>query len=657
MNFTQLSAASFIENLIDSRLMSANRARQWLDDLSACGEATDGQAVANGLVQRGELTEYQSQILSQIRPHPLIFDGFEVLDRLGSGNMGVVCKAVRRSEGLYAAIKILASSASMSPTILRRFQREGKTAFKMNHENIVSGYSVGEVDGVHYLAMELVDGTDLDQLVETKGPVHPFLALNYFVQAACGLRHAHSQGVIHRDVKPANLLLSHEGEVKVVDLGLAAIKEGHTGSSLSIGQLTQDGQSLGTADYMAPEQAVDTHSVDHRADIYALGCTWHFLLTGLPPYQGDTITETLMAHHEAPIPSLIAAGVPLPPEYDTLFQRLLAKNPNERFASFDDVFTALEACPEIAAPFGDTTTNVRSQEPKSSPASDATVRGTAPEKSTWNSDQTVRGTIDGDRDDAVTDDPLQELMRQKQLLAEFLESPEGDKPATSAAPPLASTDASPQLPPPAPLPRTDRKVNPSAGTVHASPLEDTSRTPAWKEFDPLKATPSIDRDTARWVLQLGGAVEIGSDQQSKFIHWTSDLPATKYDLLTVDFRENQRITQRDLAKLVGLERLRKLILNGAAVGAGAMQSIGQLPSLLQLELQRTAITDDSLYYLVKLNKLLLLDLKDTSITHYAVDYLVHLTNLRELILPAKDFPQGAVQRLQQALTHCDVLLR
>ena len=256
--------------------------------------------------RQGKLTKYQAQAVYQGKTKGLVFGEYVVLDKLGEGGMGVVLKAQHRRMKRLVAIKVLSSAAMKQPGAVERFHREVEAAAKLSHPNIVTAYDAGEHQGMHYLVMEYVEGKDLAAIVKERGPLAVREAVECILQAARGLQYAHEQGIVHRDIKPGNLLLDKKGTVKILDMGLARI----AGAEAALGgpeRLTASGQVMGTCDYMAPEQAMDTPrgrrigptSIPWAAR--STGC-----LTGQPPYRGETLMQILLAHREAPIPSLCA---------------------------------------------------------------------------------------------------------------------------------------------------------------------------------------------------------------------------------------------------------------------------------------------------------------------------------------------------------------
>jgi len=332
----------FIENLTRSGLITADEVRTFQEGLTAADQPQDAQALARQLVKTGRLTRYQATAVYQGKVKGLVFGEYVVLDKLGEGGMGEVLKARHRRMDRLVALKILPAQKVDSPEAIRRFQHEVKAAARLMHPNIVAAHDAGEHQGIHYLVMEYVEGRDLAELVREHGTLSVPQATDCILQAARGLAYAHKHGVIHRDIKPSNLLLDHEGTVKILDMGLARLDEPPSPAGPQAERLTQSGQVMGTCDYMSPEQAVDTHRADQRADIYSLGCTLYRLLAGKPPYQAETLIQVLFAHREAPIPSLRAARTDVPEALESIYQRMMAKRPEDRYQSAAELVSALE---------------------------------------------------------------------------------------------------------------------------------------------------------------------------------------------------------------------------------------------------------------------------------------------------------------------------
>ncbi|MEM9586632.1 MAG: protein kinase [Planctomycetota bacterium] len=269
---------------------------------------------------------------------------YVIQSELGSGGMGRVYKALHPIMERQVAIKVLHPATARHAQSRRRFEREVQAAARLSHPNIVSAYDAREVDGSLFLVSEFVDGVDLAKRVRQSGPLPPATAVDYARQAARGLSYAHQQGIIHRDIKPGNLMLDQSGTVKVLDLGLAR----WTSDSIrptDEDTLTHSDQILGTASYMSPEQSRSPLTVDHRSDIYSLGCTLFCLLSGRAPFGGETVVDTLLAHASAPVPKLskVTPSHPVPAELETLIAEMMAKDPDERLPTMDAVIERIDA--------------------------------------------------------------------------------------------------------------------------------------------------------------------------------------------------------------------------------------------------------------------------------------------------------------------------
>jgi serine/threonine protein kinase len=268
-------------------------------------------------------------IPAELTAHPR----YRILGVLGAGGMGVVYKAIHRLMDRVVALKVLNHSLTDRPGFAERFRREVKAAARLAHPNIVAAFDADEVAGTHFLVMEYVAGTTLDRVVARRGPLPVPEACDLVRQAALGLQHAHERGLVHRDIKPHNLVLTPAGQVKILDFGLARVQEeGPTGAaSLPSGFL------LGTPDYVAPEQACDPRRADVRADIYSLGCTLYHLLAGRPPFPAGTPLQKLLAHQGCSPPALETVRGDVPQAVTHVLERMLAKDPGTRYPTPADL--------------------------------------------------------------------------------------------------------------------------------------------------------------------------------------------------------------------------------------------------------------------------------------------------------------------------------
>jgi serine/threonine protein kinase len=334
---------TFVSRLSQSGILSPEELSRLPTQLPGGGGA-ETVVYSRALVDAGKLTAFQADALAADQPERLAYGRYLVLERIGQGGMGVVFKAQPRDRRDVVAVKVLPREFTQQADAVRRFRREVEAASKLSHPHIVAALDSGEEDGTHYYVMEYVPGDDLDDLVDTHGPLPVGAAVNCILHAAAGLRYVHEQGVIHRDVKPSNMLLDRNGRVRILDLGLARMSPAAAAADGAATALTKTGAVMGTVDYMSPEQAVNIRKADHRSDIYSLGCTLYFLLTGRPPFRGETVMETLVAHREEAVPSLRPSRRDVPERLDDIVRKALAKKPEARQQSMAELIVDLEAC-------------------------------------------------------------------------------------------------------------------------------------------------------------------------------------------------------------------------------------------------------------------------------------------------------------------------
>lgn len=309
----------------------------------------DPQELAKTMIRQRWITVYQAKKILANKIDELIIGQYVLNDKLGEGGMGKVYKALQTSLGRTVALKVVRSNLLKSEIALKRFRREVKSAAALSHPNIVRVFDADQIGDRHFLAMEYIEGSDLAKLVKDRGPLPISVACSYMRQAALGLQHAHDQGMVHRDIKPSNLLVAvgDKGQfgarspVKILDMGLARMQDDASGDNTST-ELTKTGTVVGTPDFMSPEQAKNSSAVDHRSDLYSLGCTFYYLLTAEVPFPNGTPLEKLLQHQmDAPRP-LQLVRMDVPPEVATIVQCLLAKKPEQRFQSGAALAHALE---------------------------------------------------------------------------------------------------------------------------------------------------------------------------------------------------------------------------------------------------------------------------------------------------------------------------
>ncbi len=299
---------------------------------------SDATAVARHLVQEGLLTDWQVSKLLDGKYQGFFLGKYRLLSHLGSGGMSSVYLAEHTVLHRLRAIKVLPRKRLHESSYLDRFLLEARATAKLDHPNIVRAYDVDQDGDTYFIVMEYVTGQSMQQLVRRSGPLAPERVARYIGQAARGLHHAHRAGLVHRDIKPANLLVTDDDQVKVLDLGLALLADEQRSSVT----LAHSETVLGTADYLAPEQAVSSHNVDFRADIYSLGCTMYCLIVGHPPFQSGSLAQRLAMHQSQPPPPIASQRSDCPEALQQICMRMLEKSPDDRYQSAEEVADDLQ---------------------------------------------------------------------------------------------------------------------------------------------------------------------------------------------------------------------------------------------------------------------------------------------------------------------------
>jgi len=341
----KLTADSFLAGVRASGLIEPKVLDETLSELKRHGRTLDNAPdISNELEKRGLITHWQAEKLLQGRHKGFILGRYKLMNLLGRGEMSAVYLAEHVAMQRRCAIKVLPANRVKDTSYLGRFQREARAVATLDHPNIVRAYDVDQQNEggaeIHFLVMEYVEGQSVEALVKKQGPL-PFVeAADIIRQAAEGLSHAHQAGLVHRDIKPGNLLVNDSRAVKLLDLGLARFFKEDGEESLTI---KHDEKVLGTADYLAPEQAVDSHNVDERGDIYSLGCTFYFALTGHPPFTDGTLVQRLLAHQTRQPPSIRVDRPDIDDGLLAIVEKMMAKRRESRYQTARELADALTA--------------------------------------------------------------------------------------------------------------------------------------------------------------------------------------------------------------------------------------------------------------------------------------------------------------------------
>jgi serine/threonine protein kinase/Leucine-rich repeat (LRR) protein len=686
-----LSIGELLEHLSQSGLMApaeVDAVRQ-----QPVADTQKGSTVAdliNWLIQHEKLTPYQANRLCRGQASSLVLGNYIILDKVGQGGMGAVFKARHRRMNRLVALKVLPSSLSSIPEAIARFQREVEAAARLHHAHIAAAYDADEADGVHFLVMEYVDGPNLATYVREKGPLSVAAAVRLVAQAAEGLAAAHAQGIVHRDIKPSNLMVNRQGALKVLDLGLAQVRDGSAPIDLTA-DATQTGRTMGTVDYMAPEQARDAKAVDARADIYSLGCTLYYLLVGRTPAPPGSAAEKLLWHQTQSAEPLIDVCPGCTARLEALVKRMMAKEPSDRPGSMIDVAFELEACLyELPAGTGELSLagiELRPGDPSSTVHGAKAGRGTIFQQGdTLLSGLRAPGTIDRGPTRAQSRGRLIALtagLVSLALLALVAFVPQwlndGNASgrlgtlivATQSAPAevyldgkwqgrIETTDQPLQfsLTPGERLVEVRRQgYRTYEKQVHTQTGKTISVVATLQRDEkprvPVAARPGTLPHAAyekllTWIWDQGGIVQVrSSDGHTIQVTALDQLPDEPVEIVMIEL-DGSGVKDNELEQLKKAPALVQLSLADTKITDQGLKALDKLTNLTRLDLSRTNVKGTGIAHLANLSELRELSLDNTQVTDQAIIKLANLPNLRGLQLANTPITDRGIKELAAA---------
>lgn len=346
MSATTLTRQELLQLVRESGLVTSRQLDQTLRNCTS----DDPNAILSQLMMAGYITEYQGRELYAGRNKGFFIGKYKVLRPLATGGMGVILHCEHIHMHHQVALKLLPKELNVEQSAVTRFYREARAVAAVKHPNIVQAFDVGQEGAWHCIVMEYVEGINLHKLVTRFGVLSEVRAAHYISQAAQGLQCIMTSGLVHRDLKPGNLLLNRENVIKVLDLGLARFMDQRADD---LTRNMEDERVLGTADFISPEQALHSHDVDIRADIYSLGMTFYFLLTGHLPFKATTVAGKLMSHQTKMPKALLSRRPDVSPALDAIITKMIQKRPSARFATPQEVVEALQPWTQVPLPLPD----------------------------------------------------------------------------------------------------------------------------------------------------------------------------------------------------------------------------------------------------------------------------------------------------------------
>jgi serine/threonine protein kinase len=486
ISMAKLSVDNFLDFVERSKLADADKLAKSLEQIRAQNAGNlpdDADRVADSLIDAGLITRWHVDKLMDKKYKGFILGKYKLLRLLGSGGMSTVYLGEHVLMQRLRAIKVLPKARVNDSSYLARFIREAQATASLDHPNIVKAYDIDNHEGTHYLVMEYIEGRDLQNIVKQEGPLPLEVACNYIAQAAEGFQYAHDNGLIHRDVKPANLLVDSNGVVKILDLGLALLTD-EARSSLTV---AHNENVLGTADYLAPEQAMNSHKVDSRADIYSLGCTLYYALSGHAPFTDGSLAQRIVKHQTQMPEDIRKERAEVPRDLADICWKMIQKRPERRYARMMDVAEALK---------GWLTSRGYTAGPSKTPGGVKAVNGTG---TRGGSSKMIKRPAPGSsvrRAPGVGEDTVSDKQRQ-----ETMKGLAGGLPPGSEAPTTGSSKGLPRVAARLPVARSlDSPTSPRAGAVPGS----SPKMPA-AAAGPLDVTPESDVKLSAGNRPTGGS--------------------------------------------------------------------------------------------------------------------------------------------------------
>ena len=577
------------------------------------------------------------------------FGPYQLLAKLGQGGMGAVYKVRHVRLGKTMALKIMAADLMQQADAVARFEREMLAVGQVQHPNVVQAHDAGEVNGVHYLALEYVEGRDLQQLIREQGPLSATSACQAIRQAALGLVAAHEHGLVHRDIKPANLFATTKGQVKILDLGLATLTQGDAG-------LTVSGECFGSPDYMPPEQWENPRDCDARSDLYALGCTLHTLLTGAPPFGGESYHSAprkMMGHVRDAVPDLRTGCPAVPAALNSLFQKLMAKNPGDRIATAAELVRLLT--PFVGGKTGEEAVSALVHlGPPGSAASRAPGETTVPPL------RENTAILSSQR--AATASSSREATRHKRP-ANSVVWFAGIGLAASLALGAILFFMLGRTPHPQPNPNTPavNKTEPGTSALNPQPVPFAPQLPVQPPSPPA-ADRALDRQVAELLLKKEAVVRVSVDGEFIEVVSPSALPDKPFALVEIARSIQQEMSSQELAECLQLVRQLKELKEAFVPSSQADQwatAFAEVASVSSLNGYRSDLSDLGLRELVRFPQLQSVYLEGCN--QYTAQGARELGMIRELrrlefarSIEADRLPLSELQWLQDQLPDCRI---